>query len=57
MFKAGQSLPVVYPKMTHFTCVLYVFHPMAEVIRDNYPKVDLLISSVKKVFLKALSRV
>ena len=49
MVKAGQALSVVYPKMTHFTCV-------AEVVRGNYPKIDLLISSVKKIFLKAPSR-
>ncbi|PSN40017.1 hypothetical protein C0J52_19004 [Blattella germanica] len=57
MVKAGQALSVVYPKLTHFTCVAHAFHRVAEVVRDNYPKVDLLISSVKKVFLKAPSRV
>ena len=50
MVKAGQALSVVYPKMIHFTC-------MAEVVRSNYLNVDMLISSVKKVFLKAPSRV
>ena len=57
MVKAGQALSVVYPKMIHLTCVAHAFHRVAEVIRGNYPKVDLLISSVKKVFLKAPSRV
>ncbi|XP_069700702.1 uncharacterized protein [Periplaneta americana] len=57
MVKAGQALSVVYPKLTHFTCVAHAFHRVAEVVRDNFPKVDLLISSVKKVFLKAPSRV
>ena len=50
-------LCVVYPKMTHLTGVALVFHPVAEVVRGSYPKVDLLISSVKKVFLKAHKRV
>ena len=43
--------------MTHFACVVHAFRRVAEVVSDNYPKVDLLISSVKKAFLKALSRV
>ncbi|KAJ4427469.1 hypothetical protein ANN_25117 [Periplaneta americana] len=55
MVKAGQALSVVYPKLTHFTCVAHAFHRVAEVVRDN-SKVDLLISSVKKYF-KAPSRV
>ncbi|KAJ4448562.1 hypothetical protein ANN_10580 [Periplaneta americana] len=48
MVKAGQALSVVYPKLTHFNA----FHRVAEVVRDNFPKVDLLISSVKKYFSK-----
>ncbi|KAJ4429444.1 hypothetical protein ANN_21613 [Periplaneta americana] len=52
MVKAGQALSVVYPKLTHFTCVAHAFHRVAEVVRDNFPKVDLLISSVKKYFSK-----
>ena len=48
MIKGGQALSVDYLKMTDFNCVAHAFHCMAEVIRGNYPKVDLLISSVKK---------
>ena len=53
MVKAGQALSVVYPKMIHFTYVANAFHRVAEEVRGNYPKVDLLISSVKKIFIKA----
>ncbi|KAJ4427708.1 hypothetical protein ANN_25360 [Periplaneta americana] len=31
MVKAGQALSVVYPKLTHFTCVAHAFHRVAEV--------------------------
>ena len=48
LVEAGQALSVVYPNMIHFTCVVHGFHRVAEVVRGNYPKVDLLISSVKK---------
>ena len=50
MLKPGQALSVVYPKMTHYIC-------MAEVLRDNYAKVNFSILSVKKVFLNVFSRV
>jgi hypothetical protein len=43
MLKVGQT-SVVCPKMTHFACLMHAFHLTAEVARDNYPKVDLLIS-------------
>ncbi|KAJ4429105.1 hypothetical protein ANN_26106 [Periplaneta americana] len=36
MVKAGQALSVVYPKLTHFTCVAHAFHRVAEVVRDNF---------------------
>ncbi|KAJ4445701.1 hypothetical protein ANN_12386 [Periplaneta americana] len=38
MVKAGQALSVVYPKLTHFTCVAHAFHRVAEVVRDNFLK-------------------
>jgi hypothetical protein len=57
MLKAGEALRVIYPKMIHFTCAAHALHRCAEVIRANYPKVDLLISSIRKMFLKAPSRI
>ena len=48
--KAGQALSVVHPKMAHFTFVAHAFHRAPEAVRKNYPKVYLLISSVKMYF-------
>jgi len=33
------------------------FHRVSEAIRDKFPKVDVLISNTKKIFLKAPARV
>ena len=54
ILKATQSFSVFYPKMTQCTSVLHVFQRAAEVARDKYPIVDLLISLVcwKKCTLK-----
>ena len=50
MFKAGQ-LSVFIPKDDTFTFIAHAFHCAAEVVRENYPKIDLLILSVKKEVL------
>ena len=42
--------------MVHVTCAAHGLHRVAEHLRDIHPEVDSLISSVKKVFLKAPSR-
>ncbi|KAJ4429177.1 hypothetical protein ANN_26180 [Periplaneta americana] len=51
MVKAGQALSVVYPKLTHFTCVAHAFHRVAEVVRDNFLKpifcVDIMWNSTE----------
>lgn len=57
MVKAGQSLQVFYPKLLHITCLAHGFHRLAEEIRKDFGNVNKLISSTKKVFLKAPSRV
>lgn len=57
MAKAAGSLQVLFPKMTHVTCVAHGLHRVAEQIRATFPDVDQLISSVKKIFVKAPSRV
>lgn len=57
MVKAGNALRVFYPKMIHLTCLAHAMHRVAETVRSMYPDVDLLISTVKKIFLKAPSRV
>lgn len=56
MKKAMGSLQVLFPKMVHITCLAHGIHRVAETIRSHFPDVNILISSVKKVFLKAQSR-
>lgn len=50
MVKAGKALQVFYPKMIHLTCLAHALHRVAETVRNQFPNVDALISSVKKVF-------
>jgi hypothetical protein len=57
MCKAGNVLNAFFPKLIHVTCLAHGFHRVAETIRSSYPDVDQLISTVKKIFLKAPSRV
>uniref|UniRef100_A0A4P6D7Y3 DUF659 domain-containing protein n=2 Tax=Rhodnius prolixus TaxID=13249 RepID=A0A4P6D7Y3_RHOPR len=57
MVKAGQSIQVFYPKIIHVTCIAHDLHRVAETIRSLFSDVDSLISSVKKVFLKAPIRI
>ncbi|CAI6347282.1 unnamed protein product [Macrosiphum euphorbiae] len=57
MVKAGKVLTTFYPKMLHLTCLAHRFHRVAETVRAQFPLVDSLIATIKKVFLKAPSRV
>lgn len=57
MKKAGNALKVLFPNMIHLTCLAHALHRIAEEVRGLYPEVDSLVSSVKKVFVKAPSRV
>ncbi|XP_050548865.1 uncharacterized protein LOC126910379 [Daktulosphaira vitifoliae] len=57
MVKDGTALNVFYPKLIHVTCLAHAFHRVAEIIRSEFPEVDFLISTIKKIFLKAPSRV
>ncbi|KAL4126245.1 hypothetical protein QTP88_010470 [Uroleucon formosanum] len=57
MCKAGNVLNAFFPKLIHVTCLAHGFHRVAETIRSSYPDVDQLIATVKKIFLKAPSRV
>jgi len=56
MIKAAHAIQIFYPKVTHLTCLVHGLHRVCEKIRCHYPKVDRLISNIKKVFLKAPSR-
>lgn len=57
MKKAGDSLKVLFPKMLHITCLAHGVHRVCEDIRSQFPEVDELVSNMKKVFVKAPSRV
>lgn len=57
MVKAATSIQTYYSKMIHVTCLAHALHRVAEEIRIHFPNVDELINNVKKVFLKAPSRI
>ncbi|XP_066993260.2 uncharacterized protein [Anabrus simplex] len=57
MIKAGKSFKFLYPKMLHVTCLAHAMHRVAEELREKSPSVNSVISSVKKIFVKAPSRV
>jgi len=56
MVKSGKAIQALYSKMIHVTCIVHGFHRVAEEVRSYFNIVDQLISSVKKVFLKAPTR-
>ena len=57
MIKAGKDLNIFYPAMIHITCLCHGLHRVCEHIREMFPSVNNLISTIKKVFLKAPSRI
>lgn len=57
MIKAGKLLKNIYPNALHITCVVHAFYRVAEIIHNSYPDVDTLISTTKKIFLKAPHRI
>lgn len=56
MIKAGKAIRIFYPKMIHVTCMAHGLHRLAETVRTEFRDVNNLISSVKKIFLKAPRR-
>ncbi|XP_036342440.1 uncharacterized protein LOC118751735, partial [Rhagoletis pomonella] len=57
MKKSASSLKLLYPNMIHITCVAHGVHRVCESLRSKYSDVDVLISNLKKVFLKSPFRV
>lgn len=57
MHKAAQHLQVFYPHLVHNTCFAHSLHRVAEEIRHQFDRVNCLISSVKKIFLKSPMRI
>lgn len=56
MKAAGQHLRNTYPNLLHVTCLAHGLNRIAEAVREKFPNVDKLISTVKKIFVKAPSR-
>lgn len=56
-FHTGRLLKLLYPRMIHCTCLAHSIHRISEYVRNEYKAVDKFIALVKKVFLKANSRV
>lgn len=57
MLKAAVALKVFYPNLIHMSCLAHGLHRVAEEVRGSFPKVNVLVSSTKKVFVKAPIRV
>lgn len=57
MVKVAKSIQAFYSKMVHLTCLAHGLNRLCEKIRVEFPKVDELISNMKKVFLKAPARI
>nr|CAD7413776.1 unnamed protein product [Timema cristinae] len=57
ILKVAASLKVFYIKLIHVTCLAHAVHRVAEVIRSHFTNVNAIISTVKKEFLKAPSRI
>lgn len=56
MIKMGTGLKVLYPNVIHITCIAHALHRVAEVVRDQFPDVNELITTGKQIFVKASAR-
>ena len=54
--KAGKALKAIFPKLIHMTCMAHSINRVAELARTTYPRVNTLISEVKKIFMKSIQR-
>lgn len=57
MVEAGRSIKDLYSKMEHITSLVHGLHRVVDEVSEQIPKVDGLISNVKKTFLKVFLRV
>ena len=57
MIRAGKDLTPFFPNMIHVTCFAHGLHRVCEMVREMFKEVNSLIATVKKIFLKAPSRV
>ena len=54
--KAGKGLLGIFPELIHLTCLAHALNRVAELARVTYPKINKLISEVKKIFVKSAQR-
>jgi len=52
MIKFANSIKTLYSKMIHTTCLAHRLHRVDETVRILNPKVDKIISNLKKIFKK-----
>jgi hypothetical protein len=57
MLKAAINLRVFYPNLMHIICFAHGLNRVCEKLREQYPDVNGLISNIKKIFVKAPTRV
>ena len=55
--KATTGLKVLCPKLVHLICLAHGLHHVTEIVRSQYKDMNLLVSSVKKIFVKAPIRI
>lgn len=56
MLKVGKLLKQHFSNILHLTCFAHAIHRICEFIREEFPDVNTLISTCKKILLKAPSR-
>ncbi|QQP51032.1 Putative LOC100902024, partial [Caligus rogercresseyi] len=54
--KAGRGLRQQFPNLIHVTCIAHALNRVADLARTQFPKVNHLISEVKKFFVKSSIR-
>jgi hypothetical protein len=57
MVKAASNIKIFYKKLIHCTCLAHGINRIAETIRLQFPLVNELVKSGKKIFVKAPLRV
>lgn len=57
MVNVGENIKDFYLKMEHVTCMVHKLNIVAEEVLRHFPKVNALITIVKKIFVKYSSRV
>jgi hypothetical protein len=57
MLKAAINLRVFYPNLMHIICFAHGLNRVCEKLREQYPDVNGVISNIKKIFVKAPTRV